>query len=658
LNEAGYSFTSLGRFKAGLFQKIGGWERFYHSQVSGIPRALHAWQDLNLDKHLLVGSNQILGVITDDTLNTVTPQNLESDFAPDFTTSIGSASVEIDDPNIANVTIFDAVYFNTPISVGGLVLFGLYPIQTVTGVTTYTITASANATGAVTSGGAVPEFTTVSGSSTVSVALDDHGLVAGEQVDFPVSTDVGGVTISGTYTVLSVIDVDNFTITANTVATSSTSGDMNGGDCQLNYYITLGPPAAGAGWGTGAYGDGGYGTGIVGTAQTGNPITASDWSFDNFGALGIAIPENGGLYYYDPSGGFENVIFVAEAPPFNGGGFVAMPQQQIILWASSTEIDLGEVQDPLLVRWCDVSNFFQWIASTTNQAGSYRLSTGSRIIGGLQGPQYAILWTDLDCWAMQYIGGRLVYGFNKVGSNCGLISSKAAATIGGQVLWMGQSNFYSLTSSGANPLNCTCWDAVFQDLDLDNAHKIRAGGNSVFNEVWWHYPTLSGGSGENDAYVKVNLTEGTWDNGPLQRTAWIDQNVFGNPIAANANGLIYQHEKTNDRDGSPINSVMQTGYWQLSEGQEIVFVDWILPDFRWSEYQGDENASLQVTIYATNYPGDAPQTFGPYNVTKATPYINVRIRARYMAINVQSSDLGSFWRLGAVKYRWAQDGRR
>ncbi len=169
MNEAGYVTASLGRFKASLFQKIGGWERYYPTAIPGTPRALHAWQDLNLDKHLFVGSEQLLGVIEDGSLNVITPQTLITDFVPDFDTSIGSSSVQVTDSNVSGITVFDAVYFNTPVSVGGLILFGSYPIVTVTGASSFTIDAGANATGAVTAGGAVPEFDTTSGSATVLV---------------------------------------------------------------------------------------------------------------------------------------------------------------------------------------------------------------------------------------------------------------------------------------------------------------------------------------------------------------------------------------------------------------------------------------------------------------------------------------------------------
>jgi hypothetical protein len=215
-----------------------------------------------------------------------------------------------------------------------------------------------------------------------------------------------------------------------------------------------------------------------------------------------------------------------------------------------------------------------------------------------------------------------------------------------------------MAGNGIQVIPCPVWDAVFQDLDTTNQDKCIAGANTTFNEVWWFYPSKSGGTGQPDKYVKYNTNEQTWDYGNLSRTAWIDQSVLGPPIAATAEGSIYQHELTNDADGDPIQTSMQTGYWMLSDGEDIVFVDWLLPDFKWGLFNGEQTASIQVTFYAVDYPGDTPRTYGPYTVTKSSQYVNVRIRARYMAMKIESNDVGSFWRLGGVKYRYAQDGRR
>jgi hypothetical protein len=656
LLQAGYSQSNLGRFKDGLFQKLGGWVKFFSSAISGVPRALHAWQDLNINDRLAVGTTNLLGVITDGALIDITPQTLTSDFSPDFSTTINTPTVEITDTNIANVTTLDAIYFNTPISVDGIILSGTYPINSITGTTSYTIIADTNAVAGVSSEGAVPQFDTTSGSSSVLVTFPAHGQSVGSIVVFPIATTGGGVTISGSYTVLTVGSVDEFTISVDVEASSTDTFDMNGGDTELVYYINLGPSAAGTGFGLGDFGAGGFGTGVVPSAQTGTPITTTDWTHDNWGEIILSCPKNGGVYFWRPSSGFANASFVATAPTFNGGLFIAMPEQILVCWGASLDQGLGEQQDPLLVRWSDGEDFTDFTPTVINQAGSQRISTGSKIVGGLQGPQAALIWTDIDLWAMSYLGPPLVFGFNKVSGGSGLASAHSACQLNGSVYWMGRSNFYIYGPSGAAPIPCTVWDAVFQNIDTDNLDKCWAWVNTPFNEIWFYYPSLTS-NGQCDSYAKVNVVDGTWDNGTLSRSCGIAQSVLGPPIAASPTSIIYQHETTNDADGQPINASMTTGYFVIGDGEDVSFVDWLIPDFKWGLYNGTQGANIMISLNVVNYPGDTPVTYGPYTVTSTSQYITPRIRGRQMSIQVQSNDVGSFWRLGNIRYRYAPDGR-
>jgi hypothetical protein len=500
------------------------------------------------------------------------------------------------------------------------------------------------------------------GSSTLTVTLTAHGLSVGDTINFPISTTVGAsawaTSVFGTYTATTVADANTFTISLNAVTSQPGKTGMNSNKSQIRYAITPGVTPDGSGYGVGGYGEGGYGTGTSVAGISGTPITATNWSLDNWGPVLISNPENGAIYAWNPTGGNSTSQVVSQAPPFNGGCFVAMPAQILVVWGSTSTQNIGVDQDPLLVKWSDQLDYTNWTVSTTTQAGSYRIPTGSKIVGGLQGPQNALLWTDLDVYAMQYVGYPLVFGFNKIGASCGLISKNAAGQLGGLVFWMGKSNFFALTGKGAEPMPCTVWDKVFQDLDTDNAHKIKCGANTVFNEMWWFYPTLSDGTGENSAWVKLNIIEGSWDYGTFGRSAWIDQSVLGNPIGTTQSGLIYEHEDSQDADGQPMTSSFTTGYWRIGDGQNIAFVDQIIPDMRWGLLGGDQDASLTFTFYSQDFPSDTPIVYGPYTVTQLTAQVYSRIRGRQMAMKVESNDLGSFWRIGKNTYRFAVDGRR
>ena len=715
LNEAAYSSSAFIRFLPerngyGLAQKLGGWVAYYASSIGSKIRALKGWADLNATNHLGIGAESSLSVLTGNNLVNITPQTSVTNTAPVFATTSGSNVVTVTDSNIT-ASVLDYVTYVTPVTVGGLVLNGPYKIQSAAG-TQYSIYASSVATSTAntstntvggsfvvgntyeivsvgstsfTSIGAAANtvgviftatgvgsgsgtarlvaeyaFATTNGSSIVTTYFDNHGFNVGDSFYVGVSTTVGGIPLSGLYTVQSVVTTSSFTFAAANSATSTvgptTATVINSGLVQSTFYVAIGPQPIGTGFGVGGFGAGGFGVGTTQPSVPGTAITATDWTLDNFGQDLIACPAGGAIYYWDPSGQLQNAqIIGGNGPLVNSGIFVAMPERQVIAYGSSFTLS----PDPMLVRWSDIEDFTQWVATPTNQAGSYRIPTGSKIVAGIQGPQQGLLWTDLDLWAMQYIGPPFVYGFNKIGSNCGAISRHCTGQLNGAIYWMSQKQFFMSMGSGPQTIPCPVWDVIFQNINTSYLYKVTCGVNSQFNEVTWYYPSAS--STENDSYVKYNTVLQQWDYGTLGRTAWIDQSVLGSPIGAGSDNYLYQHEVGNDAANGTQTTAMlssfQTGYFQLNEADNLIFIDQIWPDMKWGTYSGNPNATVQITFYVTNYPGDTPVAYGPYTMTQATEYISVRIRARLMAFNISSSDVGTFWRLGAIRYRYQIDGR-
>jgi hypothetical protein len=689
LNEnSGISQTQLIRFKPdrnglGLVEKLGGWSRFNPLAAPAIVRALWAWEDLNLNAHLAVGTQTITGtnsaqlaVITNSSIDNITPTALEDDIAAVVQSFSGNPSIEITDTTTPGITNFNSVYIATQIAIGGIILFGLYQCDPdgFLSADAYTVfsrdqlgnllPATSNSTTPV-----LPSFTTVMNAISVTVNLPLYTYAIGDTFPVLAATIVGGITFFGNYVVQTIIDVNNFTILSNVAAATSATGTMNNGFARYIYNFGQGALPGGTGYGIGTYGSGGYGTGIPVTPSVGPAIDAIDWTLDNFGEILIACPDRDQpfqatpfqpIYQWDE--GAAQATIITNAPPVNDGIFVAMPQRQIVAWGSTQT----GIPDPLLITWCDIGNFNQWIPLVTNQAGAFRIPKGSKIVSCVQGPQQGIIWTDIDVWSMQYISLPSVYSFNEIGTGCGLIGRKAAASVNGIYYWMGFSQFYSLSSEGVQPLLCTVWDVVFQNLDtsidpisgVSRAQKIRVAVNSRFGEIQWFYCSITGGTGEVDSYVKYNVYLNAWDYGSLGRSAWVDQSVLGPPIGADPTTLLLQqHETSNDADGVAMLPSFQTGYYALNEGDQKTFIDWIWPDMKWGQLSQAQTAAVQITFLTRDYAGDTPQVFGPYTVTQATEYFYTRLRARLLAVKISSSDLGSFWRIGNIRYRFAPDGK-
>jgi hypothetical protein len=350
------------------------------------------------------------------------------------------------------------------------------------------------------------------------------------------------------------------------------------------------------------------------------------------------------------------------APAHNQGAFVAMPEQIIMAFGCSPD---GGAQDPMLVRWCDQSDYTDWQASATNQAGSFRLSRGNRIVGGLQAPIGAILWTDLDIWSVTYEGFPLVFGFFQVGSDCGLIAQKAAVVLGSIPYWMSPAGFFQLTSSGAQQIPCTVWDQVFLNLDAANQDKCIAGSDYLYNEVIWFYPSLNGGSGEIDSYVKYNVAENEWDYGPaapgmanlMSRSAWTDQNKPGPRFSVDLSGLIQQQDSGLDANGAPMTGVMaQSGYLDIADGGQIMAVSRYIPDFKWE----GTNPSLQLTLLFRRWSGDddpeGSSVQGPFTITPSTRYVTFTARGREVAELITCDAADTWFRRGVPRIMAEPDG--
>ena len=754
LNEAAISSCNLIRFQPdrqgmALPQKLGGWTKFYNGVVPGVPRNLWAWQDAYANPYLAIGSTTGLYAINSGgALLGISGQYYAVDKPVSVSTTAGSATVSIVDDE-ANILSGDTVFIKTQIAVGGLVLFGNYQC-TYVDPDTYRIEVvdaagyPVFATSTVSNGGAVPQFTTVSGSNIVTVTLASHDYQVNQFFPILVPTTFNGITLSGNYVIQSVTGTGTFTINASNSATASGSVSINSGLAQYEYYLgnTVAPSASG--FGTGEFGIGTFGIGTIpsngreyaivnvqpstpsagfvtytignsgnralievpagseftvsgvtpsnynsvnpfsvvsstrgslsgntstlviastetGAYSSGGTLTftsyatgsATDWSLGNWGETLISCPRDNGIYQWDPQLGSASSALIPTAPIANQGMFIAMPQRQIVAYGST----YNGIQQPLLVRWCDIGNFNVWSPQVTNQAGSYIIPKGARIVGGIQGPQQGLIWTDLGVWAMQYVSQPYIYQFNEIGAGCGMVAEKAAGAINGDVYWMGLKQFFKLAGSGVEPVNCPVWDVVFQNLNMDYADNIRVAVNSSFHEIAWYYPSNDSVNGENDSYVKLNVLINQWDYGTLDRASWLDQSVLGQPIGASPTGYIYQHEVSLNADDQPMASSFRTGFFQMSEAELKMFVDQVWPDMKWGYYNGAKNAAVGITFHVADYPDGQASSYGPYTLTEATTYITPRFRGRLVSIEISSNDLDTFWRLGGIRYRLQPDGK-
>ena len=663
LDQAQLTLSNLIRFRNGLPEKRGGWQQMTSTPLIGTCSGLHAFSDLESNIYLAAGTEQRLEILTGGVLSDITPLSATTNPVVAFSTTAGSSVVTVLDPGAAP-SIGDWVYIGVPVAVGGLIVFGYQLVSGEPGANQFSFDVGTPATASVANGGAVPTYTSQNGQPTVTVALANHGLNVGGVYNATVSTTFAGLTVSGPYSVLTAPDANSFTIAAATTANATTTVAVNGGNARIEYLIptSVAQDTVLVGYGTGLYGSGLYGVSSGG----GIAVTpARQWSLDNFGQVLIASPTNGGIYQWTPPDIAPAVVVSGSAPLYNTAVFV-LSEARIVV-ALGAEV-LG-TQQPLLVRWSNAGDFTDWTPTVSNQAGSYTIPQGNKLVGGLAAGLAAILWTDEGVFLMTYQGLPFVFGFQPIAQyGCGLIGTRAFSVIGQMVFWVSPHGFFEMSMGGGapTPVDCEVWDILYQNWDLSQPGLFVMGGSPTNNEFELHFPLSQSSSfyvagSVTKGSVKFNYVDRAWDfsiTPQLQRTAWLLENVQSGPspntpVGADPSGLLQQHEIGYDANGVPISWSYRTADFFIGDGEDIQFVDWLLPDFITLN-----NPTIQISLLFRNLPSDSYTTVGPFSWSQANAFIPLFAgRGRQMAIQVEGNDLGTFNRIGRIRYRIAADGR-
>jgi hypothetical protein len=343
---------------------------------------------------------------------------------------------------------------------------------------------------------------------------------------------------------------------------------------------------------------------------------------------------------------------------------------------------LSSVFNPMLIRWSDQESALDWVPSATTQAGSVTLSHGSEIVTALQSRQEILVWTDSALYSLQYLGAPIVWGTQLQGDNISIISPNAAAVASGVTYWMGVDKFYKYDGR-ISTLRCDLRRYIYSDINLTQADQIFSGTNEGFNEVWFFY--CSENSNVVDRYVVYNYTEnngeGVWYYGSLERTAWIDSGLRNYPIAATYVSNLVTHENGVDdgtlADPVGISASITSAQFDIDDGNNMAFSWRMLPDLTFNGSTDGTTPSLTMQLLPLKNSGSGynnPKSVGGVNtnaeatITATQSYpidldtyngqVNIRVRARQMAMKIASTQLGTQWQLGSPRIELRTDGRR
>ena len=700
-NEGGYFDGDKIRFRSGYPEKVGGWLRLSINYFVGMARSLWNWTTLVNANYLGIGTNLKYYIEYGGTYNDITP--IINTFTFNNTISTGFTTLVSNITSTANtLTITNGTYFPQN---KGLVKIDTEQI--------YYTTLNANvATGCVRGFNNTTAASHTAGANVASAYLyfnDTSAANAGVNNQYVIianATSVDGfanTVINQEHQIFKYVSTGGYfflgTDASNNLATMSfaNASVLNGGGnaISVKYEVEPGLPVyvTGLGWGAGTWNRGTWGS----AATTGIGEQLGLWTADNYGQDLVFAPRGGHIYYWDAgaAGGLVNrgklLSDLANTASYSGqfvpritNEVVASDIQRFVIAFGANSYSPSNAStafDPMLVRWSDQENPYEWVPAVTNQAGEFRLSHGSYIVSTINTRQEIVVLTDSTIYSMQYLGPPYVWGFQVLMDNISIMGPNSIITVNNVTYWMGSDKFY-MYSGRVETLPCALRQYVFADINKDQAWQVTCGGNEGYNEVWWYY--CSSQSDVVDKYVIYNYLDRVWYYGSLCRTSWLDSGLRQNPMATNIAGYdwvgnplgrVIYHEVGNDNgegdSNVPIASYVQSSDFDIGDGHNFGYVWRILPDVNFNgsnvnqpsvtmtlKPRYNSGSAYQTADYPTVTSSDNFNNYPQYTIQEFTGQVYTRLRGRQMAFRISSNGLGIAWQLGTPRIDIKNDGRR
>jgi hypothetical protein len=670
-NEGGWYESDKVRFRQGTPEKIGGWQRISTATFEGVCRSLWNWVTLGSLNLLGVGTSWKFYIESGGLYNDVTPIRTTTTLTNPFTTN-GTTTVTVTDANGGFIDN-DYVTFYGATAVGGQTISGEYQLTYINS-TSYTITIAAAAT-AATGGGTVYAVYQVNTGPSSTAPLSGWGAStwgSGTWGFGGTSTDalriwnqlnwgqdlVYGPRGSPLYYWNATIGVSNSVVSMTIASPCVVTAVINLADGTPITLATTGALPTGL---------------LPGVTYYTKYLTAATFNLAATSG-GVAINTSGtqsGVHSISPRGILLSSLTGADGyTPLYQNTFTISDASRFLLVFGTN--DYGSTTlDPLLIRWSDQESLTTWFPAVTNQAGSVRLSHGSKIVTTLQSRQEIVVWTDQALYSLQYLGPPYVWGTQLLADNISIASPNAAVMASGVTYWMGVDKFYKYDGR-VQTLRCDLLRYIYNDINKLQFDQIFASTNEGFNEAWFFY--CSSSSNTIDRYVIYNYTEDLWMYGTLARTAWLDTGLRNYPLAATYNyNIVNQEQGVDDNETGttlPIEASITSAQFDIGDGHNFAFVYRMIPDMTFRGSTGGTTPSVTMYLQGLNnsgsgisqsgnaavtYAGTAPSVI---NVDEFTGQLYIRIRGRQMQMKITSTALGVQWQLGAPRIDMRPDGRR
>ena len=705
------------RFRYGLPEKVGGWSSLVSDRIVGVVRKQHSFVDLDGNRYVALGTDKFLLLYFEGQLHDITP----------IKSTIGSVAISCLDATFEVSLTFSSDH---NLESGDIILLDNVTVPTGVGLTNaafedklFQVTRVTSSKIAIVTG---TQQTSSSGSGgSCSVIPYEKVGPAAQSYGYGFGIGNYGGTVSGvTTTTLNgalLADTAGTGGSGTSITLASTSGFPTAGTIAVgNELITYtgissndltgitrganGTATAGTSNGQ-AHSDGSTVTNATNFSGFGSAVSASSvvlepglWSLDNFGQVLIATIANGKTFTWNA--GAATPLTTRASTTTSGFATGSNPTASRVTLVSpttrhlihlGTETTIGDTttQDDMFIRFSDQEDINDYAATAINTAGDFRLQDGTKIIGAIKAKEVILIWTDNALYTMKFVGAPFTFGFEQVGTNCGLIGKNAVVEIDGTAFWLSNNGFFMFDGT-VKSLPCTVEDFVFNNFNTTKGQQVAAGLNNLFTEVTWYYPSNS--SDFNDKYVVLNYGEKCWYTGTEARTSWMDATIYPRPYATKydstdfgtfpdvvgENGLggtkYFEHEVGTDQvneDGSTttVSSFIKSYDIDLEQrqrnaqgrqvglklaGEIFLAMRRFIPDFK--TLAGNAKVSLAVKRYPQQ--SDDTTTLSPFTINSSTDKKDTRARGRFVNVKIENDSNGEEWRFGTLRLDIQPDGRR
>ena len=701
------------RFRYGLPEKLGGWSSLLTDTIVGVARAQFPFVDLDGNRYVAIGTDKFLLIYYEGQLYDITP--LATTISSATFTFNGTTTITMTTSSAHGLLAGDIILFDSVTLPGGTGLtdaaFEDKLFQVITVPTSVTFTITFTSTGSSATGGSVD----LKPYASVGPAAQTYGYGFGVgnfggTISGVATTDLDGTlgdnTSGTTGTTIAVTSATGFPSAGGTIIVSDTpavDGELIDYTAVSTNNLTVITRAV-DGSDRSAHADEVAVADATDYTGWGSAVTASNvtlepglWALDNYGDVLLATILNGKTYTWDSSiaarfttrASTGTTSYVTTSAPTASRAMMMSPvTRHLVLFGTETTIADTSTQDDMFIRFSDQETINDFAPTAINSAGSQRLQDGTKIMGAIKAKDNILVWTDTSLYTMKHVGSPFTFGFEQVGTNCGLIGQNAVVEIDGVAYWMSSKGFF-LFDGTVKSLSCTIEDYVYDDIDTTKGQQMCAAINNLFTEVVWYYPTS--GASYNDRYAVYNYGEsagsaegkipgGVWYPGTEARTSWMPAKIYPNPHAtkfdSTATGtfpsvigetglgqtVYFEHEVGTNQinpDGSStaIAGTLESYDFDLEvggAGQHYLSISRFLPDFK------TLTGNATVTLKLKRFPSSTATSsvYSPFTVTSSSTQFNTRARGRFASVAISNSAVDETWRFGTMRLDVKPDGMR